>query len=253
MSHTELPPLDVVLDPICLGLSASKHAAKVHSDSSVFRLAAFPEVNPLALASALDEATAREWHDWEPEMLRDFLQLPEDAVQQLDKVMAIQVGITNPDVFSDWDLFLHVCSAYNHRRASFEWIDQPSYIEAAWTCVCLRNLNGEHQFGPGVIRFLGAVCILDGLVFFPWTGGEGISLCEGVTGEWASGIVDPELCKLSGQIRDLWEAKQLQTLEPGEDIQDDDPLHAQLEKIVAAQAYFRSQRPRFPDQYEDIG
>ena len=163
--------------------------------------------------------------------------------------MAVQVAMTNPDVFEDWHLFLPVCTAFNHRRANFEWVDQPSYLEVAWACVCLRGLEGQHQFGPGVVRFIGAVCIVEGLVYFPWTGGEGIHLCEGATGEWARGLVDPELCKLGGEVRTRWEAGELQELEPS-DISEDDSLQVQLAKIVAAQAYIRAQKPRDPGDYE---
>lgn len=206
------------------------------------------EANPLAVVEVLDQATDREWRDWEPAMLREFVNLAEDDVQQLDKVMACQVAVTNPDVFEDWALFHHVGVAFNHRRCHFEWLDKMSVLEAAWACVALRGLEGNHQFGPGVVRYLGALCIEEGCVYFPWVGGEGLHLCHGALGEWAKGLVDPELCAFGDKIKEAWQKGQLQDLEPS-DIDESDGFQVQLSVIVRGQAYIRSQKPRNPEEY----
>ena len=230
---------------------ACKLAQSVDLSVALPRVCRNPEANPLAIREVLDATTAHEWRDWDPAAIRDFVGIKESDVLLTDKILAVQVAVTNQDVFNDWDLFLHVCTAFNHRRANFEWVDQPSTMEAAWACTCLRSLEGGHQFGPGILRFIGAVCLVDGLVYFPWTGGSGLHLCEGDTGRWARGLVDPDLCAVGSKVRELWESGKLQELDPS-DVDETDQLQAQLGKIVAAQAYIRSQLPRDPGEYEDL-
>lgn len=251
MLNEDLHDLDRVAYPSLFRLPSHIKVAKPAGTVSELRaLCLEPEVNPLALAAALDSATSEEWRDWESETIRDFVSLPKDEVRCLDKIMATQVGLTNPDVFEDWHLFLPVCSAFNHRRSSFEWLDLPSYMEAAWACIVLRGLNNQTQFGPGVFRFIGSLCIVEGLVYFPWVGGDGLSLCRGDMGEWAKGLVDEDLCKISTELESHWNAQELQELTPSE-INEQNPLEVQLAKLVAAQAYIRAQQPRDPSEYGD--
>lgn len=204
-----------------------------------------PEANPLAVRTAMDEATNQEWQDWEPEMLRDFLNLPEDEQRVLDKLMAVQVALTNQDVFTDWDLFNHVCTAFNHRRCNFGWLDRPDMMELAWGCICLRGLNGEHQFGPGVERFIIACMLEQGLTYFPWTGGEGIHLCRDPYIGITKGLVNPALCKVADDLKTRWENRELQELDPS-DVNDNDALATQLSTIVNCQAYIRGQKSSNP-------
>ena len=245
----ELHDLDQVASPSLFRLPTRIKIAKPAGSISDLRsLCIDPEVNPLALAEALDVATSQDWRDWEPEAIRDFASIPATNIQAMDKVLATQVGLTNPDVFEDWHLFLPVCSAFNHRRSNFEWLDLPSYLETAWTCIVLRGLNNQSQFGPGVLRFIGSLCIVDGLVFFPWVGGDGLSLCRGDTGTWAKGLVDEDLCKLSTELESRWNSQELQELVPS-DINERSPIQVQLAKLVAGQAYIRAQNPREPSEY----
>ncbi len=193
------------------------------------------ESNPIVIAGALDDATGKEWRGWDAETLVDFLKLPKDAIKQLDKIMAVQVALTNPDVFEDWHLFVHCNSAFNHRRASFEWLDAPSYLELAWTCTVLNALNRGNSYQPGVLRFVTAICAHDGLVFFPWIGGDGFDLCEQ---EWSKGWIDPELCKIVSEVKNHWRTGALEKLQPS-DVSDTNPVHVQVAKIVNAYEYIR--------------
>lgn len=201
------------------------------------------EINPLRVADELDAATGKEWRDWLPEAIRDFVGLGEDDVQAMDKIMAVQVGLTNPDVFDNWKLFYACTIAFNHRRVNFSWLDKPSVLELAWSCEVLRGLNQQQNFGPSVLRFIGAAMLDDGFAFFPWIGGNGLTLCDDENGEWAKGITDDRLCELGKRVRVLWEAGKLQDLEPS-DVDDEDEFQVQLAKVVRAQAYIRSQHPR---------
>jgi len=202
-----------------------------------------PQVNPLKVADVLDAATSKDWRDWEPEAIREFIDLPASEVQPLDKIMAVQVGLTNPDVFDTWTLFYATTVAFNHRRVNFEWLDKPSIPELAWSCFVLGGLNPAGSWGPDVLRFIGAEMLEEGLAFFPWIGGDGIVLCDDDHGEWAKGLTSPDLCALGKKVRGIWQDGELQDLEPS-DVDDSDPLQAQLIKIVRAQKYIRMQEPR---------
>lgn len=207
-----------------------------------------PEANPLAVVSALNTATSREWQDWEPGMIRDFVGLKSDQDQQMDKIMACQVGVTNPDVFDDWTLFHNVTTAFNHHHVNFDWLEPHAPSELAWSCVCLRGMNGTTQFGMGVLRYIGATIITEGMVYFPWSGGDGLHLCHKPHGEWARGLVDHELCAIGDELKKRWDNGDLQELGLSE-VDDTDPFQVQLYKLVACQQYIRDQRPRRPEDY----
>ena len=194
-----------------------------------------PQANPILIAQALDDATSKMWRDWEPETIRDLVGLPESAVQQSDKIMAVQVALTNADVFDDWHLFHHVATAFNHRRASFNWLDMLSYIEAAWAAYVLRALNTGQIFGPGVLRYLTAISAHDGLVFFPWIGGDGLNVCQS-----GKGWIDSGLQPLAEKVMKHWHDGGLRNLSSSE-VDDKDLLEVQLAKIVNAQEYIRKQ------------
>lgn len=202
-----------------------------------------PDLNPETAADMLDEVTAKEWRDWLPEMLWDYFNIKEDDVQPRDKIMAVQVGLTNPDAFSDWKVFLACCIAFNHRRVNFEWMDKPSYIECAWACEVLKSMQPTQVFAPEVIRFIGSVMLEDGVAYFPWIGGDGILLGEGDNGKWAKGLIEESVTKLGTHARAAWESGDIQHLEPSE-VDDENAEHVQLAKLVNAQAYIRAQRPR---------
>jgi hypothetical protein len=127
-------------------------------------------LTPAELVRFLDEATGKEWRDWDSLTLRDYFDLENNEVRQLDKLMACQVAATNPDVFEDWHLFQACIIAFNDRRVNFNWFDKPSYLELAWGCECLKEITPNVDFGPGVKKFIEAICIDDGVVYFPWAG-----------------------------------------------------------------------------------
>jgi len=221
----------------------SKTAA---ADSLLSAILDDAECNPVALAAQLDTMTSKEWRGWLPESLCDFADATEDDVASRDKLLATQVGVCNSDVFSDWSLFTAVSSAFNHRRSNFQWLDKPTYIEAAWTCFALRQLQPGVEFHSGVTRFLVALMIEDGLCFFPWTGGPGLGL--GVNDEGISaGLTD--VGDLASKIRTLWETGELHDVTPG-DHDESDPLHVQLAKIAAAQEYIKAQHAAQPSSYK---
>jgi hypothetical protein len=244
----ELRPLDEVLPALTARTLITKLAERqpgVDYARLVRRVCADAEANPIAIAEALDLATDRAWRDWEPETLREYCGLGGDDVQQLDKVMATQVAVTNSDIFDDWKLFNHVSTAFNHRRANFEWLDPASYLEAAWTCSALRALNTRHAFQPGVERYLTAICFEMGLLFFPWTGGDGLVVADL---PWSKGLLEPWAGALGHELQEIWSRGVLSELAPSE-VDDNIPLHVQMAKLVNAQAYIRSQRPRKPEAY----
>jgi hypothetical protein len=197
---------------------------------------------PVDLAHKLDEVTHKEWRDWLPETLRDYCGLTDadKDVRALDILMALQVAVTNVDVFSEWQLFYAVCAPFNDRRANFEWLDKPSYLECALTCHWLRALRPNTDFGPGVIRFLLAVMLEDGLVFFPWTGGDGIALDDGENGKYVRGLTDCQ--ELAKDMRKVWEAGVVKGADPAElpDVDERDPHHVQLAKLMNGAAYIRA-------------
>lgn len=195
--------------------------------------------NPVDLAHALDEKTDRQWRDWLPVMLREYCKLAEDDVQQLDKILATQVACTNADVFTDWHLFNHCCVAFNHRRVNFEWLDVPSCMETAWACEVLRTLRPNVEFGMGVLRYITSLMLDDGFVFFPWVGGEGLSLCSGPGAEISKGLVDCH--DLARDVSKVWKAGTIQHAESADDVDETDPHHVQLAKLINAQAYIRAQ------------
>lgn len=199
-----------------------------------------PESDPVKLAAALDGETAKEWRSWDPELIREYAKLSGDDVQQLDKLLAIQVLLTNPDVFEDWHLFHHVATTLNNRRASFEFFDALTYLELAWACTVARELDKNHLFGPGVIRYIGAVCLNDGLIYFPWTGGEGFDLTKT---DFLRGMLDPALTPVAADLRSHWVSGAMQDLKPSS-VDDTNVFHVQMAKLVSGQEFIRSHKDR---------
>jgi hypothetical protein len=190
--------------------------------------------NPQAVALALDTVTGKEWRDWNVRMLAASLKLEPGDVQQLDKVMACQIAVTNPDVFEDWHLFHHVGVAFNHRRANFNWLDELTLYELAWTCVCLRALQPQTAFDKEVLKYIAANCTTQGLLFFPWIGGEGLNLLD--PGLDISGMFDAALAPTVERVKLMWSAGNLP-----EKTSEDDPFQVQLARIVEAETYIRAQ------------
>jgi len=190
-----------------------------------------PDANPVSLAKLLDESTGKEWWDWEPETVAHFAGLSKLDVQPLDKLMAIQVGLTNPDVFEEWVLFHHCAVAYGNRRVNFTWLDRISYLEAAWACEVLKELNPQHSFGPGVLKYLEVICNHDGVIFFPWIGGEGLMV----------GVED----NLARRLKEEWQKGTLADLAPSE-VDDEDMFQVQLAKLVNGCEFIRLHRKQKP-------
>lgn len=136
--------------------------------SALVRLVSKVEVDPVDVGRAMDVATHKEWRDWLPETVREFCGLGEDDVQQLDKLMAVQVVLTNEDVGDEWPLFQACVSAFNHRRSSFMWLDKPSYLELAWAGRCIHRLKPNLIAGPHVLAYIAAVKRNDGVDTFPY-------------------------------------------------------------------------------------
>lgn len=197
--------------------------------------------SPLTLARHLDSSTGREWRGWEPEALIHYLAISDDNVAARDMALATQVACTNPDSFTDWPLFVHLNSAFNGRRANFEHMDVPESYEAAWTCTVLRALQPSMSFGPGVLRFLTALCLDNGLAYFPWTVDSPLFATDGlVTAEqpWSEGLVAP-----FPRLKDLKAVIAAGGLDvKPEDVDLTDPFLAQLNKLLAIASYVADQQ-----------
>ena len=225
-----------------IGTQVAKYIAnKVAAKTSTYKTLAHERTASLTdLVQKLDDASQKQWRDWLPETLRAYCGIAEDDVQSADKLMALQVAVTNRDVFDDWQLFLSCCTAFNHRRVNFEWLDKPSYLECAWACTVLRSLRPNTEFGPSVIRFILAVMLEDGLVFFPWSGGDGIALDDGETGKYVRGLTDCQ--DLARDMRKVWAAGVMKNTDAAElpDVDEKDPHHVQLAKLMNGVAYIRA-------------
>lgn len=159
--------------------SASERPRKA-DDSSAASVAALKSrtVSPLRVRDVLDASTKREWRDWLPETIRAYVGLSDDDVQQLDKILAVQAILTNDDVFDTWHFF-HACVvALNDRRVNFEWLDYLEPGEMAYGCVMIRSLRPDGAFHQGVLAYVKAYCQHEGLVYFPWVGGDGLKIGE---------------------------------------------------------------------------
>jgi hypothetical protein len=225
-----------------LAAELSEYVAKTAERAKTYKtLAHSPDANPAKLGKLMDDATKNEWRSWLPETVRDFCDLSEDDVAQLDKLMAVQVALTNVDVFNDWKLFLGCCTAFNNRRANFEWLDQPSYLECAWACTVLRTLHPNTDFGPSVVRFITVVMIEDGLVFFPWSG-KGSEICLDGTGlgSYAAGLT--ECSELAKDIKKVWDTGNIAGADGVEenDVKEDDAQQVQVAKLINAEAYIKT-------------
>lgn len=220
-------------------IAAKTAAAK----PSISTLAKDPGCNVVLLARELDGATHKAWRDWLPETVRDYAKVGDD-VRALDTLMATQVALTNVDVFDDWQLFLSCCIAFNHRQVNFEWLDKPSYLECAWACMALRALRPNKEFGPSVIRFILAVMLEDGLVFFPWVGGDGIALDDGESGKYVRGLTDCQA--LAADMRKVWAAGVVNGMDPAEhaDVDESDAHHVQIAKLMNGAAYISANEGR---------
>ncbi len=203
-----------------------------------------PEANPVAVADALDQASQQEWRDWLPETLLSFIGLASHQVQQMDKVMAVQVALTNPDVFEDWTLFNSVSVAFNHSRVNFDWVQPLTSLELGWTCVCLHRLDrNRHTIHPDVQKLIGTTMMTEGLLFFPWSNPEitlpGNPLFQGLIEDDGS---------LVAEVKKLVADGMLEKAKPSE-VDEHDPLEAQAGKLVAIQAYINGQKSDDPGEY----
>ncbi len=178
--------------------------------------------HPAALAQKMDLATGRGWRDWLPETVRAFVGMPVEEVQQLDKLMAVQVVLTNPDVADNWALLSAVVSAFNHRRSSFEWVDKPSILELAWAVHALNQIQ-RREFQPEALGFVRSVMMEDGCLLFPWS-------TPMVTTD-----IEPEA---TAKLTEMW-AGGLADVKPS-DVDDENLVHAQAAKLVACQEYIRA-------------
>lgn len=137
--------------------------------TDLLKLLGDPTCDPRELGPALDDASHKEWRDWLPETLREWY--PKDpAGNNHDKAMAIQVVLTNPDVWEDWPLFVAVASALCHRGADFTALEPPTTAELAWACTCMKALNTTHDFHDSTRKFIALSAVHDGLLIFPWAG-----------------------------------------------------------------------------------
>lgn len=195
--------------------------------------AEFP--NPIAITRAFDSETGKAWREYEPEELAARAGVPTVQSYLYDLVMACQMAATNPDCFDDWHAFHHVATVFNHRRASFEFLDALSYIEAAWACTVLRTLNPRHEFGLGVQRYVSALCMHDGVLFFPWIGGAGLNLC---TFYPLMGMLDSKSTEIVDDVMGQWKSGQMEDVAPS-DVTDTNAVHVQLAKLVSGQEYIR--------------
>ncbi len=226
----------------------------MHKDAAAFArqvdaVVHHPRANPLAVVAAMDRGTTQEWRDWDPDAISDYCRFKDDDVDLRDKVMACQVAVTNPDVFEAWPLFAAVNDAFNHRRSQFEWSEPPLIPELAWTCSCLRKLQSE-QFHPGVLRFIASACVHEGLLLFPWVGGEGLCLLDEPASKWLQGVIDVEGHRDTIKaVKDAWDEGALQNLEVS-DVDDANPHHVQLQILVQGEAHIRDQESAAPSEYE---
>jgi hypothetical protein len=203
-----------------------------------------PEANPAAIADALDQASHNEWRDWLPETLRSFIGLTEDQVLQLDKVMAVQVVLTNSDLFEDWTLFHHVAVVFNHRRADFHWVEPLSSLEMAWACVCIHRLDqNRHTLHPDLQKYVGMVAMTDGLLIFPWSNPvvelPGNKLFEGL-------VTDDEIT--IREVKKLLAGGMLEKAKMS-DVDESDEVEAQAAKLLATQTYINAQKSDDPGEY----
>lgn len=180
--------------------------------------------HPVVLARKMDEATGHEWRDWLPETIRSFVGLADADVQQMDKLMAVQVVLTNPDVADNWALFASVVPVFNHRRASFEWLDKPSTLELAWAVACMNQIQ-RREFQPGVIAYIHSVMMEAGLLLFPWS-------VPHVKAE------APGTDELVAKLEAMW-ANGLGEV-TGSEIDERNPVQAAAAHIVACQDYIRA-------------
>lgn len=118
-----------------------------------------PGVAPYTVAQLMDDATSKEWRDWLPETLASYLGEDDIPEQALDKLQAVQVALTNPDVFTEWPLFNHVCVAFNNRPVNFHFLDELLPGEIEWGLLCLRKL-ARGDLSPEVLQYIN-VCLAD--------------------------------------------------------------------------------------------
>jgi hypothetical protein len=199
--------------------------------------------DPVRLAASWDAAAGQAWREWEPETLRSYAKLGEDA--DIDTLLATQVALTNEDVFDDWALLFPVCSAFNGREANFEWLDYPEIPELAYACDCLVKL-APHAFTDSARKAIGAACLEDGLLVFPWIGAEPMDLTNET---WARGLLDQDGNRaLAAETIAAWNTLKDSDLKPDVEGAADlagpvgQPLGQQLNRLAQAKVYIAQRR-----------
>lgn len=188
------------------------------------------ERDPISLVRELDASTGRAWRAWELETLYEHMGVTDDDVLSRDLLAACQVACTNPDVGTDWPLFLAVTSPFNGYQANFEWMHAPEPGLLAKTCHVLDALAPGIVIGPDVRRFIAVACWDAGLLYFPWI----MPPINLVTDPGFKGLIEPELAPLV-------EAVIAGTPPNGEDAAN--PLDAQVTKIKLINDYLKAEAP----------
>lgn len=199
--------------------------------SDLQKLLADRYCDPRELGPALDDATNKEWRDWLPETLQSWYP-GTPAPENHDKVMAIQVILTNPDVWEDWTLFLPVCAALNHRGANFTEFEPPTAAEVAWACTCMKSLNNTDDFHDSTRKFILLTAIDDGLLVFPWAG-LNVATDKSVLGLSSQ---DSQAVELASTVQKVFDAI---PGTPPDDLKHDElnPREAMLSRLFAIRSY----------------
>lgn len=202
--------------------------------SDLIKLLADPLCDPRELGPALDAASNKEWRDWLPETLRHWYS-GAPAGHNHDKVMAVQVIYTNPDVWEDWHLFLPVCAALCHRGANFTDFEPVTTAEIAWACTCLKALDSTHDFHDSTRKFIAMTAIDDGLIVFPWAGLD-LSIdptCRGLCAQ------DAQAVELAHNVKSAFDA--VPGFPPDQVVHDPlNPVETTLARLFALRSYVAS-------------
>lgn len=188
------------------------------------------KINPFDLKSVLDSELSEEWLLWLPETIRGSVSISQI---NMEKAMAIQSVMTNPDTQNDQDAFENCCTAFNNDIPVWGVIEPLSEEELCWGCMVIRALNPLFVAGDRVLAYCMACMEQDGLIWNPWLD---VSIISDHMRDFRF------LTQVENTVKSKWNIIKHMPIERLSQVefQDNDEVEQQLEKLVKIRIYIEA-------------
>lgn len=116
--------------------------------------------NPIALLVYADSTLPKGYSEYEPETLREALNLDTLDIEKL-QVMLIAFHTTH--IFDEWHVFEKAVAVINNRHADFEHIQDLTTSELVYALKCIRRIDNSTTFTDEVLTKMALIVHEDGI------------------------------------------------------------------------------------------